>query len=201
MKADPREGSQIRAGRAGRRRRARQNREKIWSQLPLRSRKLFADGEVTPGEAADLLRLVANTAQADVARLEERLEKLEVALAKMARGKGRSSPGRWGCYHPHPPQTRTCGFPASGSSRERFAPDGAFVGDLFDHPSDDAGRDLLVEEDGRPQSIWLSVVGSWTGSWGPESPRLFQANGSLLMAPPFPPSGPGEPGSPLSQVI
>ena len=38
-------------------------------------------------------------------------------------------------------------------------------------------------------------------SWGPESPRLFQANGSLLMAPPFPPSGPGEPGSPLSQVI
>ncbi len=63
-------------------------------------------------------------------------------------------PGRWGCYHPHPPQTRTCGFPASGSSRERFAPDGAFVGDLFDHPSDDAGRDLLVEEGGRPQSIW-----------------------------------------------
>jgi len=112
-----------------------------------------------------------------------------------------SSPGRWGCYHPHPPQTRTCGFPASGSSRERFAPDGAFVGDLFDHPSDDAGRDSLVEEGGRPQSIWLSVVGSWTGSRGPESPRLFQANGSLLMAPPFPPSGPGEPGSPLSQVI
>src|SRR5271165_2741960 len=104
-----------------------------------------------------------------------------------------SSPGRWGCYHPHPPQTRTCGFPASGSSQERFAPDGAFVGDLFDHPSDDAGRDSLVEEGGRPQSIWLSVVGSWTGSRGPESPRLFQANGSLLMAPPFPPSGPASP--------
>jgi hypothetical protein len=57
VKAAPREGSQIRAGRAGRRRRARQNREKIRSQLPLCSRKMFADGEVTPGEAADLLRL------------------------------------------------------------------------------------------------------------------------------------------------
>ncbi len=40
MKADPREGSQIRAGRAGRRRRAPEPR-KIWSQLPLRSRKLL----------------------------------------------------------------------------------------------------------------------------------------------------------------
>ncbi len=27
---------------------------------------------------------------------------------------------------------------------------------------------------------WLSVVGSWTGLWGPESPPRFQVNGSLL---------------------
>ena len=26
----------------------------------------------------------------------------------------------------------------------------------------------------------LSVVGSWTGLWGPESPPMFQVNGSLL---------------------
>src|SRR5208337_2757434 len=31
------------------------------------------------------------------------------------------SPSRWGRCRPHPSQTRTCGFPASGSSRERFA--------------------------------------------------------------------------------
>lgn len=30
-------------------------------------------------------------------------------------------PSRWGRRRPHPSQTRTCGFPASGSSRERFA--------------------------------------------------------------------------------
>src|SRR5712691_2591955 len=28
-----------------------------------------------------------------------------------------STPGRRGCFHPRPPQTRTCRFPASGSSR------------------------------------------------------------------------------------
>jgi hypothetical protein len=27
---------------------------------------------------------------------------------------------------------------------------------------------------------WLSVVGSWTGLWGPVSPPMFQVNGSLL---------------------
>ena len=48
---------------------------------------------------------------------------------------------------------------------------------------------------------WLSVVGSWTGLWGPEPPPVFQVNGSLLVAPPFPPSGPGEPGSPSSLVL
>src|SRR5579863_2251821 len=33
------------------------------------------------------------------------------------------------------------------------------------------------------------------------SPPVFPADGSLLAAPPFPPSGPGEPGSPLSAVL
>src|SRR6266567_826327 len=39
-------------------------------------------------------------------------------------------PSRWECRHPHPSQTRTCGIPASGSSRKRFARDGVFVNDL-----------------------------------------------------------------------
>jgi hypothetical protein len=38
-------------------------------------------------------------------------------------------PSRWECCHPHPSQTRTCGIPASGSSRKRFARDGVFVND------------------------------------------------------------------------
>ena len=38
-------------------------------------------------------------------------------------------PSRWGCCHPHPSQTRTCGIPASGSSRKSFARDDVFVND------------------------------------------------------------------------
>ena len=38
-------------------------------------------------------------------------------------------PSRWGCRHPHPSQTRTCRFPASGSSRESFARCGVSVED------------------------------------------------------------------------
>jgi hypothetical protein len=38
-------------------------------------------------------------------------------------------PSRWGRRRPHPSQTRTCGFPASGSSRERFARGGVTVDD------------------------------------------------------------------------
>ena len=45
-------------------------------------------------------------------------------------GKSAGLPGRWGRCRPHPPQTRTCGFPASGSSRERFARGGVSMGDL-----------------------------------------------------------------------
>jgi hypothetical protein len=41
-------------------------------------------------------------------------------------------PGRRGCCHPRPPQTRTCRFPASGSSRESFA-DGEVVTIAIDH--------------------------------------------------------------------
>jgi hypothetical protein len=47
----------------------------------------------------------------------------------------------------------------------------------------------------------LSVVLQWTGSQGSVSPPVFPVNGSLSMAPPFPPPGPGEPGSPTSQVL
>jgi hypothetical protein len=36
---------------------------------------------------------------------------------------------------------------------------------------------------------------------GSMPPPVFPANGSLLVTPPFPPSGPGEPGSPLSAVL
>ncbi|HKM61452.1 MAG TPA: SDR family NAD(P)-dependent oxidoreductase [Acidisphaera sp.] len=38
-----------------------------------------------------------------------------------SRLRGYGLPSRWGRCRPHPSQTRTCGFPASGSSRERFA--------------------------------------------------------------------------------
>ena len=38
-------------------------------------------------------------------------------------------PGRRGCCHPRPPQTRTCTIRASGSSRESFVPSGVTVSD------------------------------------------------------------------------
>ncbi len=41
-------------------------------------------------------------------------------------------PGRRGCCHPRPPQTRTCRFPASGSSQESFA-DGCVANDAIRH--------------------------------------------------------------------
>ncbi len=52
-----------------------------------------------------------------------------VFAAHLAPLQGRM-PGRWGRCRPHPPQTRTCGFPASGSSRERFAHGSVAVDDL-----------------------------------------------------------------------
>jgi hypothetical protein len=47
----------------------------------------------------------------------------------------------------------------------------------------------------------LSVVGGWTGLWGPVSPPMCQVNGFSLVVPPFPPQGPGEPGSSSSSAI
>src|SRR3954469_17068312 len=47
----------------------------------------------------------------------------------------------------------------------------------------------------------LSVVGSWTGSQGSGSPPVCRGNGSLLLAPPFPRTGPDELGSPPSPVL
>src|ERR1700756_2367879 len=49
--------------------------------------------------------------------------------------------------------------------------------------------------------VQLSVVVSWTGLGVSESSPVFLVNGSLLMAPLFPRSGPGESGSPTSAVI
>src|SRR5208337_2843651 len=107
-------------------------------------------------------------------------------------------PSRWGCCHPHPSQSRTCGFPASGSSRESFARVGV----------EDAIRDSPVEKRTEvmmspPSSspVRLSVVVSWTGSRSPRSPPVFPGNGSHPAAPPFPRAGPGEPSSPRSAVL
>src|SRR5271157_322253 len=49
--------------------------------------------------------------------------------------------------------------------------------------------------------VQLSVVVSWTGLRDSGSSPVFLVNGSLLMAPLFPRSGPGESGSPTSAVI
>ena len=65
MKADPREGSQIRAGK-GREAAARApDTAKNLVAAAAALMQAVAGGEVTPGEAADLSRLVANTAQAE----------------------------------------------------------------------------------------------------------------------------------------
>src|SRR5271157_3631460 len=49
--------------------------------------------------------------------------------------------------------------------------------------------------------VQLSVVVSWTGLRDSGSSPVFLVNGSLLMTPLFPRSGPGESGSPMSAVI
>src|SRR6516165_7988569 len=108
---------------------------------------------------------------------------------------GRSTPGRRGCYHPRPPQTRTCSFPASGSSRESFA----VAGMMLDIPSYRSSTHyacghLLVEEHLASTAIHRRFVDRFAGLM---SPPVFPADGSLHTAPPFPPSGPGKPSSPL----
>ena len=80
-----------------------------------------------------------------LARLQAAFRGRRAAFLRHTRGPGRSltpspnvsipcarswMPSRWGCRHPHLSQTRTCRFPASGSSRERFARGGVAVEDL-----------------------------------------------------------------------
>ena len=82
-------------------------------------------------------------------------------------------PGRRGCYHPRPPQTRACGFPASGSSRERFA-----RGRLSQHPRTRWSRDRALARSAiHPLSLRSKVHGT-------RSPPI-PANGSSNVAPPF----------------
>src|SRR5215470_19991115 len=77
-----------------------------------------------------------------------------------ARGVG---PGRRGCYHPRPPQSRTCRFPASGSSRESFA-DGVVVDHSYRSSCDH--RHSLIEGRRAVSPVRLSIVVSWTGLQG-----------------------------------
>src|SRR5712691_3854617 len=49
--------------------------------------------------------------------------------ADRAAGAGALTPGRRGCCHPRPPQTRTCRFPASGSSRGEVRCEGVAMDD------------------------------------------------------------------------
>ena len=94
--------------------------------------------------------------------------------------------------------TRTCSFPASGSSRKSFARVGV----------EDAVRDLPVEKRTEvmmspPSSspVRLSVVVSWTGSRSPRSPPVFPGNGSHPVPLLSFRAGPGEPSSPRSAVL
>src|SRR3954464_1377282 len=125
----------------------------------------------------------------------------------------------WRDFHPQERQlaslhqTRTCRFPASGSSGESFAPGDVAMDDpgFVDYSSNDAVRDSPVEEAPQMAMVsatpvlsspdWLSVVGSWTGLQGSGSPPVCRGNGSLLLAPPFPRTGPDELGSPPSPVL
>ncbi len=52
------------------------------------------------------------------------------ALHLLTKSRDHAMPSRWGRCRPHPSQTRTCRFPASGSSRERFARGGVAVDNL-----------------------------------------------------------------------
>ena len=57
------------------------------------------------------------------------IEMMPVAEFPGRFGWGYDGVSRWGCCHPHPSQSRTRRFPASGSSRERFARDGVVAMD------------------------------------------------------------------------
>src|SRR5215207_3617152 len=59
-------------------------------------------------------------------------------------------------------------------------------------------RHSLIKDILASSAIHCRFVDRFAGS---KSLPVFPANGSLRVAPPFPPSGPGEPGSPLSAVL
>ena len=82
-------------------------------------RRLFLEGlaALHAGRPPGLLR------RSRPARRPARLRRRARAVAPLR------VPSRWGCRHPHPSQTRTCRFPASGSSRESFARCGVSVED------------------------------------------------------------------------
>ncbi len=80
-----------------------------------------ANSALAAGDAPGLRR-----AAADLASTATHLDHDAQAVARAAS----LEPSRWGRCRPHPSQTRTCGIPASGSSRERFARGGISVGNL-----------------------------------------------------------------------
>ena len=81
------------------------------SAMAMRSRRQWQlhHGDFMRGRPPRLLR------RSRPARRQARLPRRARAVAPLR------LPSRWGCCHPHPSQTRTCRFPASGSSRESFA--------------------------------------------------------------------------------
>ena len=80
MKTDPREGSQIRAGRAGRRRRARQNRERSGRSCRF-AHASWPTASLRPARPLTSRALWPTPRRPRSPALEERLEKLEVAFA------------------------------------------------------------------------------------------------------------------------
>src|SRR5215469_9542087 len=58
-----------------------------------------------------------------------RFERFQVTFHSPFQDFSCRKPSRWGRYRPHPSQSRTCRFPASGSSRERFARSGIALED------------------------------------------------------------------------
>src|SRR5215472_14307955 len=74
--------------------------------------------------ASSLLRAAPSLRSASVLSPSRLAPLVPFPLASPAR-----LPGRRGCYPPRPPQIRTCRFPASGSSRERFVSSGVAVDD------------------------------------------------------------------------
>ena len=81
----------------------------------------------------------------------------------------------------HWTHTRTCGFPASGSSRESLARVGVEDA-IHDSPVEKRTEVMMSPPSSSP--VRLSVVVSWTGSRSPRSPPVFPGSGSHPAAPP-----------------